>query len=65
LGSIDRAGFSPSPDINNTTSKENLILVFGFINTIAVVTCVKRQYLYLLGPTEWVPPEEGDRIQSS
>jgi hypothetical protein len=36
----------------------------GFIHPIGVVAGVQRQILFLLVPPEYVPPEDGDRIQS-
>jgi hypothetical protein len=34
------------------------------LNLVGVVAGVRRQKLVLLGPSEYVPPEYGDRIQS-
>jgi hypothetical protein len=36
----------------------------GFINSIVVVAGAPRQRLALLGPTEQVPTEDGNRILS-
>jgi hypothetical protein len=47
----------------NVNSDWWFVLLLLFIAPVEVVACVGKQ-TYLLASTGWVPPEDGDRIQS-